>query len=165
MEQNVCACGRGPQLTECCLPIIKGERPAETAEELMRARYTAFTLKDMDFVAETHDPATRDENDMEANSKWANEAEFVGLEVLDTELGQAKDSKGYVEFRAQFKQAGKTQSHHERSLFLKKKGKWFFSEAKNPEITTFERAQPKVGRNDPCICGSGKKFKKCCGRD
>ena len=29
----------------------------------------------------------------------------------------------------------------------------------------FERAQPKVGRNDPCPCGSGKKYKKCCGRN
>jgi uncharacterized protein YecA (UPF0149 family) len=26
------------------------------------------------------------------------------------------------------------------------------------------RTEPKVGRNDPCPCGSGKKFKKCCGR-
>ena len=29
--------------------------------------------------------------------------------------------------------------------------------------TTFQREHPKVGRNDPCPCGSGKKFKKCCG--
>jgi preprotein translocase subunit SecA len=27
-----------------------------------------------------------------------------------------------------------------------------------------QRKQPKVGRNDPCICGSGKKYKKCCGQ-
>jgi hypothetical protein len=31
------------------------------------------------------------------------------------------------------------------------------------EITTFRRASPKIGRNDPCPCGSGKKYKKCCG--
>jgi preprotein translocase subunit SecA len=29
--------------------------------------------------------------------------------------------------------------------------------------TTVRRTQPKVGRNDPCPCGSGKKYKKCCG--
>ena len=29
----------------------------------------------------------------------------------------------------------------------------------------FVRAQPKVGRNDACPCGSGNKFKKCCGRN
>ena len=27
----------------------------------------------------------------------------------------------------------------------------------------YVREQAKVGRNDPCVCGSGKKFKKCCG--
>jgi uncharacterized protein len=30
--------------------------------------------------------------------------------------------------------------------------------------TTFHRVTPKIGRNDPCPCGSGKKFKQCCGR-
>jgi uncharacterized protein len=31
-------------------------------------------------------------------------------------------------------------------------------------VTTFRRTAPKIGRNDPCPCGSGKKFKQCCGR-
>ncbi len=35
-------------------------------------------------------------------------------------------------------------------------------EAARPQ--TFRREKPKVGRNDPCPCGSGKKYKKCCGR-
>jgi len=33
---------------------------------------------------------------------------------------------------------------------------------KMPEIVT--AAPKKIGRNDPCPCGSGKKYKKCCGR-
>ena len=158
-----CACGSEVQQSQCCEAIINGEKPAETAEQMMRARYTAFTLKNMDFINETHDPSTRGDNDMEANSKWADTAEFTGLEILDVEGGDSKQSKGVVEFRATYKQDGKQQYHHERSLFLKKKGKWYFSEAKNPEITTLVRSQPKVGRNDPCVCGSGKKYKKCCG--
>lgn len=32
------------------------------------------------------------------------------------------------------------------------------------EDGTYTRAQPKIGRNDPCPCGSGKKYKNCCGR-
>ncbi len=32
------------------------------------------------------------------------------------------------------------------------------------EVTTYKRESPKVGRNDPCPCGSGKKYKKCCGK-
>jgi preprotein translocase subunit SecA len=44
--------------------------------------------------------------------------------------------------------------------------------AHNPQVSTSVPSQggrpaghPKVGRNDPCPCGSGKKFKKCCGRN
>jgi len=33
----------------------------------------------------------------------------------------------------------------------------------NKDYKTVKRDAPKVGRNDPCVCGSGKKFKKCCG--
>lgn len=32
------------------------------------------------------------------------------------------------------------------------------------KVETFRREMPKVGRNDPCPCGSGKKYKKCCGK-
>ncbi len=34
-----------------------------------------------------------------------------------------------------------------------------------PVVATVKRDKPKVGRNDPCPCGSGKKYKKCCGRN
>ncbi|MDP2144331.1 MAG: UPF0149 family protein [Gallionella sp.] len=37
------------------------------------------------------------------------------------------------------------------------------AEAEHMASVTIQRDQPKVGRNDPCPCGSGKKFKKCCG--
>jgi hypothetical protein len=32
------------------------------------------------------------------------------------------------------------------------------------KVKTFRREEPRVGRNDPCPCGSGRKYKKCCGR-
>jgi uncharacterized protein len=46
----------------------------------------------------------------------------------------------------------------------------YFREHRSPvlssrnDISTFRRNRPKVGRNDPCPCGSGRKFKLCCGR-
>jgi preprotein translocase subunit SecA len=33
-----------------------------------------------------------------------------------------------------------------------------------PSVEQYKRSEPKVGRNDPCLCGSGKKYKKCCGK-
>ena len=35
--------------------------------------------------------------------------------------------------------------------------------ARTPGPAPFERESPKIGRNDPCPCGSGKKYKRCCG--
>jgi len=32
------------------------------------------------------------------------------------------------------------------------------------KVETYHREEPRIGRNDPCPCGSGKKYKKCCGR-
>jgi len=34
-----------------------------------------------------------------------------------------------------------------------------------PPKTPITRETPKIGRNDPCICGNGRKFKKCCGKN
>jgi SEC-C motif-containing protein len=45
---------------------------------------------------------------------------------------------------------------------VKEDGRWLFKEAEVPEHETVRREAPKVGRNDPCPCGSGKKYKKCC---
>ena len=39
------------------------------------------------------------------------------------------------------------------------------SEPAQQSIDPIVNQQPKVGRNDPCPCGSGKKFKKCCGKN
>ena len=68
------------------------------------------------------------------------------------------------EFLARFRtKDGQAHVHHERSLFVKDKGRWLFKEGHTPGPGTMRRTAPKVGRNDPCACGSGKKFKKCCG--
>lgn len=157
-----CPCCSQKEFEACCGPILGGEKKAATAEELMRARYTAYTRIDMDFVQATHDPKTRKDSDMEANREWAEKTEWQGLEIVHTEAGGREDSEGVVEFKAQYSSGGETGEHHEVSLFNKRKGEWFFSDAKNPDVRTVVN-ENKVGRNDPCPCGSGKKYKKCCG--
>ena len=73
------------------------------------------------------------------------------------------DEQGEVQFKARYRRDGKETVHHEISLFTySKTGKrWYYSDGK--EIVEPLRAENKAGRNDPCPCGSGKKFKKCCG--
>ncbi|MBC2851257.1 SEC-C domain-containing protein [Cetobacterium sp. 8H] len=134
----------------------------KTAEELMRARYNAFEKGEVEFLVETHDPETRKELDVEETKNWALESEWLGLEILSTEAGQEKDEEGIVEFKASYKENGKLTVHHEKSKFVKKDGKWFYHGWLPLQGTIVK--DDKIGRNDPCTCGSGKKYKKCCGK-
>jgi SEC-C motif-containing protein len=102
----------------------------------------------------------------EEAQKWANSSEWKGLEIKKTQKGQGEDATGVVEFVAHYqdKASGTELRHHETSLFQKKDGAWFFKEGHIHGAQPVKRLEPKLGRNDVCSCGSGKKFKKCCGK-
>lgn len=158
-----CPCGSKLEYPECCDQIHSGERKPQTALELMKARYSAFVKNQIDFVDNTHIPGTVDFNKEEA-AEWAVSSIWKRLEIVKTEAGEVDDDKGMVEFKAYYDdKKGNQYIHHEIAQFEKKDGDWFYSEGEIPETTPFTRATPKVGRNEPCPCGSGKKFKKCCG--
>jgi SEC-C motif-containing protein len=159
-----CPCGTELEFDACCGPIIAGERPAPTAEALMRSRYSAYAQKQVDYIVESHDPQTRGDLDENATADWADRTEWLKLEILNTEKGGESDDTGVVEFVARFRdERGKEHSHHERSTFVRRDGRWYYEDGDTPKSIPVTRGGPKVGRNDPCPCGSGKKFKKCCG--
>jgi SEC-C motif-containing protein len=162
-ETVACPCGSGPSFEACCEPYLKGERLPPTAEALMRSRYTAFTLKDIDYVMNTHDPDTLDQVDRKGAETWAEQAKWLGFEVLGTERGDEADDTGSVEFIARYKVKGATIEHRERSHFRKLDGRWVFIDGQDVPGPPKRREEPRIGRNDPCPCGSGKKYKKCCG--
>jgi len=157
-----CVCGNEASTEECCGAIIKGERQAKTAEELMRSRYAAYVLGEIDHVLATHHPDKADEVDEEGASQWSKGAEWAGLTIHDTE-GEADDDTGMVEFTAAYEVRGKLHKHRERAEFRKKDGKWLYYDGEMVKPAPMRREGPKIGRNDPCSCGSGKKYKKCCG--
>jgi SEC-C motif-containing protein len=127
----------------------------------MRSRYTAFAVREMDYIYNTHHESTRKDLDMDGVKSWALNSEWLGLEILGTEKGTEKDSEGKVEFKCKFNFNGNEQTHHELSTFSKENGQWYFVDGVQKN-NTVRRSAPKVGRNDPCPCGSGKKAKKCC---
>ena len=161
-NNEICPCGSGVLFSECCEPIIKGERESETAEELMRARYSAFVTHAIDFIVASTHTRTRKEIDLSFIREWSETSTWRGLEIIETK--QVNDNKAFVSFEARFTtQAGEDQRHREKSLFEREKGQWKFvtgDEMKNP---TVRYEIPPPGRNDPCPCGSGKKYKKCHG--
>jgi len=163
LTMSSCHCGSNKPFSDCCEPFISGLEIPPTAEALMRSRYSAYTENAIDYLGDTLHPDHRADWDQEATRRWANEAEWLGLEVVSTEAGQPGDREGWVEFVAIYNENGSRKRHHERSRFETRDGRWFYVEGETPKPQTLRHESPRVGRNDPCPCGSGKKFKKCCG--
>ena len=140
-----CPCKSGLAYEECCKPLIKREKDAATPLELMRSRYSAFVLGEVEYLiySDTHS-SEADKEELLAFSKGV---EWIGLDIVN-----AKDES--VEFKAYYNLKGKTQLLHEKSRFVKVDGIWKYD--------TGELFGSKVERNIPCPCGSGKKFKRCC---
>ena len=160
---DACPCGSKLDYKNCCGPVIAGERRAETAEQLMRSRYSAYVKKEIQWLRTSLHPGHRADFNEATSREWAERAEWLGLEILNTIRGGVSDSEGQVEFVASFSENGKRMEHREVSAFQKIDGVWYFKDGKPVSTATVKREAPKTGRNDPCPCGSGKKFKKCCG--
>ncbi len=162
-ETQDCHCKSGKPFAECCEPYIKGASKAPTAEALMRSRYSAYVLEDISYLGKTLHPKEREDFDEAGAAKWAREANWLGLEIVRTDQGGTDDSKGEVEFKVSYKRHGSPCIHHELAEFRKSEGVWYFFDGKMISDGPAKREGPKIGRNEPCPCGSGKKYKQCHG--
>ncbi len=160
---NPCPCQSGKEYDACCGPIISGTQAAASAEALMRSRYSAFAMRESGYLEQSLHPDYRHDSDPAATKKWADESEWLKLEILNTSGGGENDEAGTVDFIATYRQRGNTHAHHELGHFKRAKGIWYYTNGKIVTPGTVRNDAPKVGRNDPCPCGSGKKYKKCCG--
>jgi len=154
-----CPCGSGKAFDACCSPVIAGQVKAAAPEALMRARYSAFATGSTEFLTESLHPDHRHDHDAAATKRWAEKSDWLGLEIVHAEAG---DEEGVVEFIATFKEKGIVRRHHEKSRFKKEGDHWYFVDGQLVLPATQVNEGRKVGRNEPCPCGSGKKYKKCC---
>lgn len=163
-QMTNCPCGNDRVFGECCEPYLKGMSNPATAEVLMRARYSAYVTANIDFIERTFHSSTRAEFNRESARKWAEQSQWHSLEILNVIDGKADDAEGSVEFIASYSQENENIQHHEIATFRKEDEAWTFVDGRMLN-RPFRREQPKIGRNDPCHCGSGKKYKKCCGQN
>ena len=147
-----CPCQSGQTYAACCAPLHQGARQAVDAEALMRSRYSAYVRCDIDYIVPTTVPAQQVLLDGDAMRQWSAGTQWCGLEVLQ-HWPRAGKHHAEVEFKAWFDTAQGRQYHHERSAFVCIAQRWYFL---NPTV-------PLPGMKTPCLCGSGKKFKQCCG--
>jgi len=156
VNSNNCPCGSGRPLSECCEPLIDHHAEAESAEALMRSRYTAYTLGRSDYLLESWHPATRP---TQLDLDYATPPEWLGLTILHTDKGGVDNDGGVVEFTARLKIDGQLETMHEVSRFIRHQGRWHYLDGD----VEGENTTKQPGRNAPCPCGSGKKYKRCCG--
>ncbi len=167
-----CPCGRlehGEVLDygSCCGPLHRREAQAETAEDLMRSRFSAFHLGEVDYLLATHLPETDlADSDAQARSRLRasiEKTQWIRLEIVDVAAGGSRDSHGEVEFIATFlenetPEDRTPQTLRERSTFRRHLGRWVYVSG-TPHIQPIDLRT--IGRNAPCWCGSGKKRKAC----
>jgi SEC-C motif-containing protein len=161
---NICPCGSTLAYEACCQAIIKGEKAAETAEQLMRSRYSAYVKAEIDYLLTSLHPDHRADFNEKTTRAWAEGAEWHGLEITGTAGGGPDDAEGSVEFTVSYSEQGAKKDYRERATFSKKDGTWYLVGGEPLAGKPVVREAPKTGRNDPCPCGSGKKYKKCCGK-
>ncbi len=126
----------------------------------MRSRFTAFSMHNEDYLLESWDPKTRP-----AKVDFSKDiADWQRLEIVNTKKGTAKDRKGVVEFKAFYLLDGEEHVMNEVSRFHKLNGRWHYLDGAVKSIAKAGQ-QTNLGKNAPCSCGSGKKLKRCCGKN
>ncbi len=159
MTPSQCYCCSGVAYSKCCQPLHDGKQKALTAEQLMRSRYSAFAISNVDYIKHTWDKNTCPEN-IEIDNETT---QWERLEIIQTKKGNVGDNKGVVHFKAFHSVDGKQQVLSEISRFVKKSSRWYYLDGTVKSIQT-QNQTPSEGKNAPCSCGSGKKYKRCCGK-
>ncbi|BFM11001.1 YchJ family protein [Simiduia litorea] len=148
-----CPCCSGHRYPACCRPIHDGAAAA-SPDALMRSRFSAHALGLLDYILLSWAESARAGVDQLALKGWLEQANFGQLQVLSSRTAGAS---GEVEFIAWYRQGEQLHALHDLSHFIQENGHWRYLNSSAPQLNT-----PKLGRNDPCPCGSGKKHKQCC---
>ncbi len=175
-----CFCGQPKRYQDCCQPCHSGLGPAKTAEQLMRSRFSAYVLQLVPYIAKTYYPAVQSTEAIAEIAAFAGDAHFLALQVLASgdspaiDAGQfpvlpppvnlstvndlltAQPALSYVHFKVWFLIADKLHLLEEHSRFVRIDGHWHYVDG-----VLLPHPVLKIGRNDLCPCGSGKKFKAC----
>jgi SEC-C motif-containing protein len=129
----------------------------------MRSRYSAYAMRTYDHLGRSLSAEQQKDYSAEEARRWSEQSEWQGLTILRTEKGGPNDQEGLVEFSARYRSGGEEHEHVETALFKRESDQWVYAGQLSRVGETVRYEQPKPGRNDPCPCGSGKKYKKCCG--
>jgi SEC-C motif domain protein len=114
-----CYCGSLKSFAKCCEPFIKSVK-APSAEILMRSRYAAYCIHDVNYLIATTHISTRKLHSKEDTMAFAKQNQWIKLEIINAQ-------KTTVEFKAYYQDSNfKAQIHHEKSTFKVEDGFWYY---------------------------------------
>lgn len=160
-DKQTCYCCSNQPFESCCEPYLTGKEKPKTPEALMRSRYSAFVLKDIPYIDATMKGKAKQKADLDQTALWLENVAWLNLSVKQSKT--PTPTTGTVHFVARFQENGEEQQIEEVSQFKKIAGSWYYIQGKQANLTSKQGSAEKIGRNEPCSCGSGKKFKHCCG--
>ncbi|WP_281557147.1 YchJ family protein [Thalassomonas sp. RHCl1] len=157
----LCPCGSELEYTLCCQPLITGQKTANSPEQLMRSRYSAYATADADYIYRTYAKASQAQQNLEEIVQWAAMTKWLFLEIHHSSaIPQSADELPVVKFSAHYLLGNKYHKMTETSRFVLENGQWRYLDG---DVSEFDEVR-EIKRNEPCPCRSKKKFKQCCGR-
>jgi len=152
-----CPCGSKELFKNCCQPFIQRTSIPITAEQLMRSRYSAYYVKDAQYIFDTYAKRSQKEQSVTDITAWANEVKWLRLDVLKDDSTVHSDQ---VIFIALYLVKNKLHSMSETSRFIIENEQWRYLDGELVE----HKELGTIKRNDLCPCNSDRKYKKCCGK-
>ena len=123
---RLCPCTSKKPYDRCCGPFHAGTAAPETAELLMRSRFSAYALGKVDYLITTRPEAKRGEEDREELARYCKSVTCVGLKIVAKEKGGKADDTGVVTFHASLQANGRRSLHIETSNFAREAGRWVY---------------------------------------
>jgi SEC-C motif domain protein len=149
-EHDTCPCGSLLYFANCCQPILNKTCYAESAEALMRSRYSAYATQALDYICDSMLPPAALQCTRQQLQQWNQHNQWIRLKICDHQAMCANQAT--ICFLAIYLHQGETRFIYEKSLFQKIGEQWFYTDGKHLSLT----------KNTLCPCGSKKKFKRCC---
>jgi SEC-C motif-containing protein len=151
-----CFCGNQRTFEKCCQPIISGKINPQNAEQLMRSRFSAYVIEDYPYILQTYASQQRSGLSVRQLADSAQGTQWLNLQVL---AHHPQPNTAQVEFKAFYQVDGRYYVVLELSDFKREDDRWCYTTG----VIQKDSGEFSPERNSQCLCGSGKKFKKCCG--
>ena len=115
-----CPCNPTIKYSDCCQKAHQNIHSVTSAEALMRSRYSAFVLANIDYLQKSHNSSTRpSKREKKEILAWTKSVNWIKLEVLNT-------TETTVDFNAYFMENGNIDVIHENSVFCKENDHWVY---------------------------------------